>query len=120
MRSLGTVTTGFNHWVTVPTASPGDSVVATFHLPLGLWWTVQTVLYKPPNLLMGYNDGEQNWRFVAATALDLHVLHAASTLNYSEHFMPVSVTRFRFLINGGGATRSGIRVSFYEIPVAAQ
>ena len=81
---------------------------------------MQTILFKPPNLFMGYNDGEQNWRFVAATAPDLHVLHAASTLNYSPPFVPVSVTRFRFLINGRSASQSGIRVSFYEIPVAAQ
>jgi hypothetical protein len=119
MRSLGTVTTGFNHWVAVPAAPPGDSVVATFHLSLGLSWTVQTILFKPPNLFMGYNDGEQYWRFVAATAPDLHVLHAASTLNYRPPFVPVSVTRFRFLINGRSGSQSGIRVSFYEIPVAA-
>ena len=63
MRSLGTVTTSFNHWVAVPTASPGESVVAIFHLPLGLWWTVQTILFKPPNLFMGYNGGEQKLAF---------------------------------------------------------
>jgi hypothetical protein len=120
MRSLGTVTTGFNHWVAVPAAPSGDSVVATFHLSLGLSWTLQTVLFKPPNLFMEYNDDKQYWRFVAATAPDLHVLRTATTLGYSQPFVPVSVRSLRFFIRGRGGSLSGIRVAFYEIPVAGR
>jgi hypothetical protein len=119
MRSLGTVTTGFKHWVTVPAAPPGDSIVASFHLSLGPSWTLRAILFKPPYVFMGYNHSKQHWRFVAATAPDLHVLHAASTLSYSPPFVPVSVIRLRFLVNGASGSQSGVRVSFYAIPVAA-
>ena len=118
MRSLGTFVTGFNHWVAVPAARPNDLVVATFQLSLGFDWTLQTILFKPPNLFMGYNGGLQYWRFVAATAPDLHVLQSSSSLGYSPTFTPVSVGRLRFFIHGHSGTLSGIKVAFYEIPVA--
>ncbi len=118
MRSLGSFLTGINHWVGVPAAQPNDLVVATFQLSLGFDWTFQTILFKPPNLFMGYNNARQYWRFVAATAPDLHVLHSASSLGYSPSFTPVSVGRLRFFIHGHSGTRSGIKVAFYEIPVA--
>lgn len=120
MRSLGTVTTGFNHWVAVPAAPPGDLVVASFHLSLGPLWTLQAILFKPPDLFMGYNDGGQYWRFVAATAADLHVLRALSAVGHSPPFAPVTVKRFRFVMKGKSGSESGIRVSFYEIPVTAK
>lgn len=119
MRALGTVATGFNHWVAVPAAPPGASVVATFHLSLGAFWTLQSILYRPPNLFMGYNEDGEYWRFVAATAPELHVLRAASTLSYSPPFVPVTTKRLRFFIKGRSESQSGIRVTFYEIPVAA-
>ncbi len=117
-RFLGTVMTEFNHWTTTPVAPRGDSVVATFHLSLGLGWTVQSLLFKPPKLFMGYNDGDRNWRFLAATGPDLHVLRAASTLGYSPAFAPVSVDRFRFFVDGWDGGMSGISVSFFAIPLA--
>jgi hypothetical protein len=102
----------------VPRAQPNYSVVATFQISLGLAWTLQTILFKPPNLFMGYNDCKQYWRFVAATAPDLHVLHSASSLGYSRPFTPVFVGRLRLFIHGRGASLSGIKIAFYQIPVA--
>jgi hypothetical protein len=117
MRSLGSVTTGFNRWVAVPTAPPGNSVVATFQLSLGLSWTLQTVLFKPPNMFMGYNNGQPYWRFVAATASDLHVLRPTTILGYSAPFVPVSVDSFRFFVDSQSRSVQGIKVSSYEIPM---
>jgi hypothetical protein len=118
LRSLGTVSTGFNHWVAVPPVPPRHAVVATFQLSLGLAWTLQTIVFKPPNLFMGYNDSKNYWRFVAATAPDLHVLHGASSLGYSRPFAPVSVDRLRFFVHGRGESTSGIKITFYQIAVA--
>jgi hypothetical protein len=42
----------------------------------------------------------------------------ASSLGYSLAFTPVSVGRLRFFIHGHSGTLSGIKVAFYEIPVA--
>jgi hypothetical protein len=120
MRSLGSVTTGFNHWVAVPAPPPGDSLVAAFHFELGPSWTVQTIFFKPPNLFMEADGGRQFWRFVAATGPDLHVLHTASTLGYSSPFVPPTVSSLRFLISGRGASSSGVSVTFYEIPVSGR
>jgi hypothetical protein len=114
-RYLGTVTTEFNHWIPVPKARYDDSVVATFHLSLGYSWELQTIVFKPPELFMGYNYGQQDWRFVAATAPDLHVLHAASTLRYSRPFAPTSIARFRFFFGGSSGSHPAVEVSFYEI-----
>ena len=43
---------------------------------------------------------------------------SASSLGYSLPFTPVSVGRLRFFIDGHSGTLSGIKVGFYEIPVA--
>jgi hypothetical protein len=115
-RPLGTVATGFDHWVAVPKAPLGTAVVARFHLSQGWFTDLEAVLFKPPNVLMDHNDGQQYWRFVTATAPDLHVLHPASTLGYSLPFAPVSVGRLRFIDGRAG----DLTVSFYEIPLVGR
>jgi hypothetical protein len=116
-RFLGSATTGFNRWVTVPAAAPGDSIIGTFDLSLGLSWSVESAIFKPPNVLMGYNNVQEPWRFVAGTAPDPHVLRPASTLGYDAPFVPTAVGRLRFSDGDGGGGPTGIRVSFYEVPV---
>ncbi len=113
LRPIGTVTTESNRWVVVPTAPTGDAIVARFQLYQGWFFQIRAVAFKPPNVFME-NDHGQEWRFVAATAPDLHVLQPASTLGYSLSFLPVSVGRLRF-VNGWAGDLS---VSFYEIPLA--
>jgi hypothetical protein len=115
LRHLGTVTTESDRWVAVPTAPAGDAVVARFQLSQGWFLQLQAIAFKPPSVFMEINDG-QEWRFVAATAPDLHVLRPASTLGYSLSFIPVSVGRLRF-VNGWAGDLS---VSFYEIPLAGR
>jgi len=117
MRFLRSVTTGFDRWVAVPPAPPGDSIVATFHLSLGLSWNLEALLFKPPNLFMGYNGGKDSWRFLAATAPDLHVLRSALTLGYSAPYVPASVDSLRLSVDGRGGSSTGVTVSFYGVPV---
>lgn len=118
LRPLGTVTTGFRHWVVVPTAPAGDAIVARFQLSLGSLSSLESVIFKPPNVFMDYNKSYQDWRFVAPTAPDPHILVAASTLGYSRDFVPVSLSSLRFLIAGRNRTSSGVKVSFYRVQVA--
>ncbi len=114
---VGTVTTGLGHWVTVPSAPGNDAVVASFQLPEGLGSKLESLIYKPPNVFMAVNNGQTTWRFVPATGPDLHVLRPSSVLGYSQPFVPLTSTRVRFAIDGESRTKSGLKISFYEIPM---
>jgi hypothetical protein len=110
---LRTVTTSASHWVAVPDAAPGEGIAATFRLPTGPSWTLESLLFKPPNafIQMGYRPGAQDWRFVVATGSDWHVLRAASTLGYYPGWVQPAPTRLRFLIAG---QHPQVTVSFYR------
>ncbi len=118
-RLLEKVTTGVGHRVTVPSAPVGDAIVASFGLPTGVAWQVESLALKPPNVFLVANAGHQPWRFIAATGPDLHVLRASANLGYSKAFVPVGVQDLRFSIKGESPSPSGITISFYEIPVKA-
>jgi len=119
LKPLGTVTTGFRHWVTVPTASAGYAIVARFQLSLGPLYGLESVVFKPASVYIEYNRrGKNSWRFVTATGPDPHLLQTGSTLGYDRGFAPVPVTSFRFSIPGGHATPSGVNVQFYEVHIA--
>ncbi len=113
-RYLGSVTTRSRQWVRVPTAPPGDLVAARFQFSLGAAWTLESTLFKPPNVFMECvdYDGTQDWRFVAATGPDLHVIRVSPTLGYNAGFEQASLTRFRFLIAGQDPE---VKVTFYAI-----
>jgi len=117
-RLLEKVTTGVGHRVTVPSAPAGDAVVASFGLPTGLGWQVESLAFKPPSVFLVADAGHQTWRFIAATGPELHVLRASANLGYSTAFVPVEVQSLRFSIKGESPSPSGITISFYEIPMA--
>jgi hypothetical protein len=119
LRPLRTITTGLDHWVHVPSAPAGDEVVATFQLAESVWWRLETLLYKPPNLVLAVNGGKNTWRFVGGTGPDLHVVHASSNLGYSPVFSPVAAANVEISANGSSPSTSGVKVSFYEMPMAA-
>jgi hypothetical protein len=54
---------------------------------------------------------------VAATAPEFHILRAASSLGYSAKFVPVHTRNLKFSISGEGPSSSGVKISFYEIPI---
>jgi len=118
VRPLGTAITGPDHWVKVPTAPAGYAVVATFEVSDDLWSKFESSLFKPPNVFLTANDGEETWRFVTATGPDLHILRASSTLGFSSAFVPVQTYNIRFSINGESPGSSGITISFYEMSMA--
>ena len=114
-----TVTTGFRHWVTVPTAPAGDAIVARFQLSLGWLYKPGAVLFKPENVSIQYNGNAKNsWRFVTATAPTPTCSTPPRTLGYYSGFMPVPLTSLRFSIAGGYPTSAGVTVRFYEVHVA--
>ena len=102
LRHIATVTTGSGHWVEVPAAPPGDLIAATFRLSLPFSWTLESLLFKPPHVVMESvgDAGTQDWRFIASTGPDLHVLRSASTLGYYSGFVPTSPSRLRFVTDG--------------------
>ena len=120
LRSLGVATTGFGHWLQVPTAPAGDAIVARFQLSVGRLSSLEAVVFKPASVNIQYNGNRKNsWRFVTATGSDLHVLRGASTLGYYSGFTPPLLSSIRFSITGRYPTPSGVRVSFYLIHVAS-
>jgi hypothetical protein len=117
---VGVVTTGFRHWVSVPTAPVGDAIVARFQLSQGWLNGLEAIAFKPPNVFMGYHSSQQHgeFRFVAATGPDLHLLQPALTLDYSSRFIPNSLSRLRFWIAGRNRTQTGVKVWFYRVRVS--
>ncbi len=116
LRYLETVSTGFGHWVAVPPATPGDAVIARFRLSLGWFSSLEALVFKPGSVYMQYDGSPLNsWRFITATAPDLHLLRAPSTLNYYRGFVPPPVSSLRFTVAGGYPTESGVKVSFYRL-----
>ncbi len=103
----------------MPSAPAGDDIVASFQLPTGVFSTVESLLYKPPNVFLTANDGHQTWRFIAATGPEFHVLRGSSNLGYSPVFVPVRARNVKFSIDGEGPSPSGIKIAFYAIPVGA-
>ena len=116
-RPLGAITTGLLDVVKVPSAPPGDVIVASFDLSNDWWSKLESLLYKPPTVVLIANDGQQGWRFVADTGPDLHVLRASSALGYVPAFVPVPIHSLRFSIAGEGRSASGIRISFFAVPM---
>ena len=106
-------TTGLDHPVTVTAARAGDEVVASFNLSDGLWWKLESVLYKPPNVFFTANDGEESWRIVTATGPHLHILQPSSALGYSPAFIPLPIRNLEFSISGEGP-----RSPFSRFPIA--
>ena len=119
LRSLDTVSVGLDEWVRVPVARPGVAVVATFQLPLSLWWQIQDEVFKPPSVYMTVNGGVDTYRFVTGTASSLHLLKPASTLGYDPEFTPKTIASLSFTMSGEGLSTSGVRVHFYALPMAS-
>jgi hypothetical protein len=117
-RLISSITTGVGHVVTVPAAPAGDDVVATFHLSTGVVMSVESLLFKPPNVFLVANNGQETWRFITATGPEFHVLEASSNLGFSSAFVPVSAHNLRFLVKGKTPSSTGIGISFYEVPMA--
>jgi hypothetical protein len=114
LRLLGTVTATLDHWIHVPNAPPSYAVVASFQLSQGWKSKAEAILFKPPEVFLHYDTTNQEWRFVAATATDLHVVRPASTLGYDPGFTPDPMRRLSFSIPGEGSG-AGVKVSFYEV-----
>jgi hypothetical protein len=118
IRFIGSATASFDHWISLPNAPADDAVVASFGLHQGWGSSLESILFKPSEVFLSYNTVQQNWRFVSATAPDLHVLRPASTLAYGPGFTPETIRRFAFSLSGGGSNAS-VQVSFYAVPFAA-
>jgi hypothetical protein len=119
LRSLGTASLGLDEWVRVPTARPGEAVVATFQLPLSPWWWIQNEIFKPPSAYVIVNGGSNVYRFVTGTASSLHLLRPASNLGYDPEFTPQTVSELLFTISGEGLSTSGVVVHFYALPMTS-
>ena len=119
LQLIDTISTGFEHWVTVPTAPRGYAVVARMQLSEGWLSKVEAVLFKPPEVFVSSTNAQRTWRFITSTGPDLHVLRSASTLGYSTGFAPAPIDGLRFSIQGENQTSTGVRVSFYKIHESA-
>ncbi len=118
IRFIGSVTTRFDHWIPLPNAPTTDAVVASFQLYQGWKSSLESILFKPSNVFLNDNTMGHDWRFVTATAPDLHVLRPASTLGYDPGFTPEAIGRLALSLPGNSSD-AGAKVSFYAVHFAA-
>lgn len=110
------VSAAFGQRVKVPRAPNGDVVLASFgNVPLPFWYEIAAVTLKPPTMWISTSVGK--FRFVEATAGDLHVVRPTSTLDYSAPYDPGTMS-WLSLTGAGVPTGTGTYdVRFYEMRV---
>ena len=118
-QEIGTSSGALGQWIAVPPTRHGDAVVATFQLPLDLWWQITDSLFKPPEVNIAVNGGSDVYRFVPGTAADLHVLVAPARLGWKPSYAPQHVSRIAFSVGGESLGAAGVKVTFYEVPMSA-
>jgi hypothetical protein len=115
---IGTVSVGLGQWIDVPQAPHGDAIVATFTLPLGLWWHFADLLFKPPTIGVSINGGSGNYRFIPGTAGDPHLLVVSQNLKWDSTFVPLDISSIAFSVGGQGFGTTGVTATFYEVPMS--
>lgn len=114
--AIRTMNVGFGSAVTVPTVPPGDAVVASFRgVGSSLVYRAENFLLKAAAIEMQTPGGD--YRFVAATAGDLHVLSAPSALGYTASFSPPPISSFSITERDIFSNTGTYRVTFYEMSV---
>lgn len=116
--TLETISTGFGKWVAVPQPGPGQIMTATFKLSMGLAWAAESEVFKPTTLSLLADSGEANYRFIAGTAADTHVLVSASNLGWTRDFTSFPITSLELTVGGRGTTSSGVQVTFSVVPMS--
>lgn len=114
LKPLETVHAKFGQTLAVPQAPPGDAVVATFHgVGSSLLYRVENLVLKARAIQMTVPG--TSYRFIAATASDMHIMEVPSTLGYSSQYAPAAIGSFtlyeRNLLTDGGR----YRVTFYAM-----
>jgi hypothetical protein len=114
VQRLGTVDTVLGQPVAVPRAPRGDALVASFDLHTSLWSHALETLYKPPETWIEING--RRYRFVSATAGEMHLLRPGASLGYDRAFNPLTISSFSVSIGGAARSRHAIAVTFYAMP----
>jgi hypothetical protein len=130
---MGSVKATVGMPVTVPAAPPGSMVTARFGLSLPVAYDVSSIALKAPYVTFSAWGPREHpaargrgfdrvllghYRFIAATAGDLHLLRPSSSTAYSPPHGPTTVSSF---VLSGGDLVPGIShyvVRFYSIPIA--
>ena len=90
---LKTIYAAFGKRVDVPEAPPGAAVIASFAgVGSSLLYRLENVVLKARPVQMLTNDGD--FRFIAATADDLHLLRPPASLGYGAAYSPVAIRWF--------------------------
>lgn len=121
-RSISTVFTPPAGMVEVPRATRDDAVIATFSVPTPALWTIDAVVFHPPEVcvrsVQADVSGVQVNRFVVATAGDWHLLRPARTIGYSRPFMPPTFDALSFSTCGSRSPMAGVKVTFQSMAMA--
>jgi hypothetical protein len=120
LKQIGTVSAGLGEWIDVPSAPKGDDVVATFDLPLDLWWHLSNTFFKSPQITMTVNGGANVFQFIPGTGSDTHLLVASKNLGWDQAFTPLDITTLAFSVGGQSFGVSGVTAKFYEIPMVSR
>jgi hypothetical protein len=123
---MGSVNATVGVPVTVPSGPPGSIVTARFELSLPVAYHVSSIALKAPYMTFsargsggqGFDRVPGEFRFIAATAGDLHLLRPSSSIAYSPLYRPDTVSSF---VLSGGDLVPGIShyvVRFYSMPIA--
>ena len=117
MRVISRVTATFGETVHVPTAPPGYAVVATFHgVGASLWYRIENVALKAAPIEI--TSGATSYRFIAATAPDLHIMETPATLGYGSAYTPPPISSFSLSGGGMGSGADRYQVTFSQLFMA--
>jgi hypothetical protein len=93
-------------------------VVATFSLSSPAWARAEAAALKGPevNLTAWYTGAvPQEYRFIAGTAPDAHVLAVPPSLRYPPAFTPPGMRELEFTGGGWSAGQGSVHVTFYSV-----
>ena len=111
------ITAAFGQTVAMPQTPPGSAVIATFSgVGSSMAYRLENFVLKAPAIEM--QTPSASYRFIAATAGDLHVLRWPSTVGYSALFTPPTIDSFVLHENDIISHSGHYRVTFYDLKVA--
>jgi hypothetical protein len=118
-RLLGERKATFGQAVPVPRGPKDSIVIARLSAPVTFRGRLESLLLKPPPFYLRMKIGTSygDYRFIAGTAADDHVLEVPNRIGYSSQFYTPSVSSLA-LSGGGWSNGEGTTtVTFYEVPV---
>ncbi len=116
-KQVARVDVRFGDQITVPTAKPGEMIVATFDFHESLAWHLVDLAYKPPIVSITIEQARRHNRFVIGTAASPHLFQPPDNLGYAPSFTPPAITSFWLSTSGASLLGAHVTVTFFSLAV---